>query len=137
MTAPAPPGPHATGVRDLLDAQLPAAVAVAIGERPADSQLCVVLYPDPGMPEGSLGDRYRDLLMEIQATCVGTGVDQVLDLAGRVRTVLLTLLPTIAGRTVQPLWEVVTGERVRPDNDVNPPLWYLPLVFQMRTEPGP
>lgn len=137
MTAPAPPGPHVTGVRDLLAAQLPAAVAVAIGGRPGTATLCVVLYPDPGTPEGSLGDRHRDLLMEIQATCVGAGTEQVLDLAGRVRTALLTLLPTVAGRTVQPLWEVVTGERVRRDDEVTPALYYLPLVFQMRTEPGP
>lgn len=138
MTAPAPPGPHAIGIRNLLLAQLPAAVKGEIGGAPAGaSPPYWALYPDPGTPEGTLGDRHRDLLMEFQVTVVGSGAEQVLDVAGRVRTVLLTQLPTVAGRVVQPLWETPTGERVRRDNDVNPPVWYLPLIFQMRTEPAP
>jgi hypothetical protein len=88
------------------------------------------------MPEGSLGDRHRDLLIEFQVTCVGTGPEQAQWVADRVRLVLLTQVPTVAGRTVQPLWQVPTGERVRPDFDLDPPLYYLPVIFQMRTEPS-
>jgi hypothetical protein len=138
VTAPAPVLPHLTGVQALLDAQLPAAVGVHVGGAPASAVLpYVVLYSREIVPEGPLGDRWRDLLLEFQATCVGTGPEQVLDVAGRVPVVLLMLLPTIAGRTVQPLWQVPAGEALRRDDDVNPPLHYLPLIFGMRTEPGP
>jgi hypothetical protein len=136
MTAPAPVLAHVTAVRDLLDAQLPAAVTVEVGSAPAGQvPPYAVIYPDPGMPEGTLGDRHRDLLLEFQVTCVGTGQAQAQDVADRVRAVLLTWTPAVAGRTVQPLWQVVSGERVRRDDDVNPPLYYLPLIFQMRTGP--
>jgi hypothetical protein len=136
VTAPAPVLAHVTAVRDLLDAQLPAAVTVEVGGAPAGAAPpYAVVYPDPGMPEGTLGDRHRDLLLEFQVTCVGTGPQQAQDVADRVRTVLLTLTPSVTGRMVQPLWQVVSGERVRRDDDVNPPLWYLPLIFQMRTGP--
>lgn len=138
MTAPAPVLPHLTGLQVLLDAQLPAAVGVHVGGAPGTAvPPYVVLYSREIIPEGSLGDRWRDLLVEFQVTCVGTGPEQTLDVAGKVSAVLLTQLPTITGRTVQPLWPVPSGESLRRDDDVNPPLFYLSLVFQMRTEPGP
>lgn len=137
MTAPAPVLPHITGVRDLLDAQLPAAISVGIASGIGLNPPYVVLYSDPGTPEGTLGDRYRDLLVEFQVTCVGSGPEQALDVAGKVRAVLLTQQPAISGRTVQPLWQEPSGEPVRRDDDVSPPLFYLPLIFQMRTEPAP
>jgi hypothetical protein len=137
VTAPTGVLDHATAVQVLLDAQLPASVGVAIGSGVGLTAPYAVVYPDPGTPEGSLGDRYRDLLVEFQVTCVGAGPQQAMDVAGRVRTVLLTQLPVISGRVVQPLWQEPTGERLRRDDDVSPPLWYLPLIFQMRTEPGP
>lgn len=138
MTAPADPGPHAIGLRDHLDGQLPASGRVGLGGAPPGVKpWYVALYPDPGTPEGTLGDRHRDLLVEVQATVVGVGVEQVLDIAGHVRTAYLTQIPAVPGRVVQPLWEIPTGERVRRDDDVDPPLWYLPLVFGMRTEPAP
>lgn len=138
MTAPAGPGPHVLGLRDHLDQQLPAPGRVGIGGAPPGVKpWYVVLYPDPGRPEGTLGDRHRDLLIEVQVTVVGVGPEQVLDIAGHVRTALLTSLPAVAGRVVQPLWEVPTGERVRRDDDVTPPVFYQPLTFQMRTEPAP
>lgn len=137
MTAPAPVLPHLTGLQALLDAQLPAAVGVHIGGAPASAVLpYVVLYSREIIPEGPLGDRYRDLLLEFQASCVGAGPEQALDVAGKVPAVLLTQLPAVAGRTVQPLWQVPSGEALRRDDDVNPPLYFLPLVFQMRTEPA-
>jgi hypothetical protein len=138
MTAPAPPGPHILAVRDLLRGQLPAAVKGDVGGAPPGALPPYwALYTDAGNPEGTLGDRHRDLLLEFQVTVVGTGTEQVLDVAGRVRSVLLTLLPAVAGRTVQPLWEIPNGEPIRRDDDLLPPLWYLPLTFQMRTEPAP
>lgn len=137
MTAPAALLPHTQGVQALLDAQLPANVTVHVGTSPAGTAApFVVIYPDPGMPEGTMGDRHRDLLVEFQFTCVAAGPEQAQWLAGAVRAVLLTQTPTIAGRVVQPLWQVPTGERVRADFDLNPPLYYLPVIFQMRTEPS-
>jgi hypothetical protein len=141
VTAPTVPAavlPHFTALQVLLDAQLPAAVGVHVGGAPGSAvPPYVVLYPREIIWEGSLGDRYRDLLLEFQASIVGTGPEQVLDVAGKVPVVLLTQLPTITGRTVQPLWKEPSGEALRRDDDVNPPLFFLPLVFQMRTEPSP
>lgn len=137
MTAPAGVLDHAVAVQTLLDAQLPAAVGVGLGSAVGLTAPYAVIYPDPGTPEGSIGDRYEDLLVEFQVTCVGTGPQQAMDVVGRVRAILLGQLPTITGRFVQPLWQEPTGERLRRDDDVSPPLYYLPLIFQMRTEPAP
>jgi hypothetical protein len=137
VTTPAALLPHTLALQALLAAQLPAGFGVHVGSSPKSAAApFVVLYPDPGTPEGTLGDRHRDLLIEVQATCVGTGPEQAQRVADLVRGVLLTQTPTVAGRTVQPLWQVPTGERVRPDFDLTPPLFYLPVIFQLRSEPS-
>jgi hypothetical protein len=136
-TIPAAALPHLQAARDLLDAQTPAAIRFGIGVAPTGSPPYAVLYVREVTAEGWLGDRYRDLLVEFQTTCVGTGPEQAMDVADKVRTTLLTMQPAVAGRTVQPLWQEPTGEPLLRDDDVTPPLYYLPLIFRMRSEPAP
>lgn len=137
MTSPAAALPHLQGARDLLDGQLPAAVRISIGVAPTGAPPYAVLYVREVTAEGWLGDRYRDLLVEFQVTCVGTGPEQAMDVADKSRTALLTQTPTVPGRVVQPLWQEPTGEPLLRDDDVTPPLYYLPLIFRMRSEPAP
>jgi hypothetical protein len=140
VTAPSAPAaalPHLQAARDLLDTQTPSAIRFAVGVAPTGTPPYGVLYVREVTAEGWLGDRYRDLLVEFQVTCVGTGPEQAMDVADRSRAVLLTQTPAVAGRVVQPLWQEPTGEPLLRDDDVTPPLYYLPLIFQMRTEPAP
>lgn len=136
MTAPAAVRAHVDGLLTLLAAQA-TGVGVYRGEAPAGAALpYVVLYTDPGTPEGSLGDRHRDLLIEFQATAVGRTSEQAEWAADKVRGVLLTQQPTVTGRVVQPLWQAASGPRVQRDDDLTPPVFYLPVIYQMRTEPA-
>lgn len=136
MTAPAGARTHVDGLLALLRTQLGANVGVDWGNRATGRQPpCLVLYPDPGTPEGSLGDRHRDLLLEFQLTAIGTTAEQAAWVGDAARAVLLTMQPTVTGRIVQPLWQV-DGQPVQRDNDVTPPLYFQVAVYQMRTEPS-
>lgn len=140
MTAPAPVRAHVDGLMALLAAQLGGlgeAVAVYRAKAPAAAvPPYVVLYAGPGRHEGSLGDRFRDLFLEFQITAVGTTSEQAEWAADAARLVLLTMQPTVPGRQVQPLWQVDSSQPVARDDDVTPPLFYLPVIYQMRSDPS-
>lgn len=133
MTAPAPARPHSTALVALLTAAIPAYLGEAPATRPARY---VVLYPDPGTPEGTLGDRHRWLLLEFQVTAVGTTVEQCQWAADTARTTLLTQIPTVAGRVVHPLWQVGYPPPVRRDDDVQPPVYVQPVSYRLRSVPA-
>lgn len=133
MTAPALARPHASALVTLLAASIDA----YLGESPAvHPARYVVLYPDPGTPDGTLGDRHRWLLLEFQVTAVGTTVEQCLWAADTARTVLLTSVPTVSGRLVHPLWQVGIPPPVRRDDDVQPPLYVQPVSYRLRSVPA-
>jgi hypothetical protein len=93
-----------------------------------------VLWPDPGIPEGSLGDRHSDLTVGFQVTAVGqTGV-QALWMQSTARNVLLGQTPTVAGRLVWPLW-VEDAQFVLRDDDETPALYYATAQYKLRTGP--
>jgi hypothetical protein len=94
-----------------------------------------VLWPDPGLPSGSLGDRHADLLLEFQVTAVGQTVVQALWMQSATRAVLLGQRPTIVGRQVWPLW-MVSSQYAERDDDETPPLYYAVAVYQMKTGPA-
>lgn len=122
-----PPAPVSPGTRLQVYAG-----GAAIGAAPP----YVVLYPDLGWPDGTLGDRHRWLLLGFQITAVGSTLRQAQWAAGWARGVLLTQQPTVAGRLIHPLWQEEGPPPAARDDDVNPPLYYQAALYQMRSVPA-
>jgi hypothetical protein len=145
---PALAAPHTDGVLAALAAATPA-IPAGRGVKPSGGGWqgtpgasnftgYVVVYPQAGAPEGTLGDRYRDLLYGFQITAVGATAQQAEIVADRARQVLLADPPTVAvtGRRVQPLWQILDQPAQR-DDQLNPAEFYAVTQYRMRTEPSP
>ncbi|KAB1146829.1 hypothetical protein F7R91_14730 [Streptomyces luteolifulvus] len=131
MTTPAVL-PHRDAVRAALEA---AQLVVGLGGAPdpvPSSGMYVVLYFTPGqsLPE-SLADARTDFDSLFQVTCVGPDEERCLWLADKVRTALYGPL-TVAGRVV---WrpEELGGPPVQRDDDVSPPLFYVPVQYRLQS----
>jgi hypothetical protein len=129
VTAPAVL-PHVDAVQAALTG---AGLAVGLGGAPVPAAArYVALYPDPGqsVPE-SLADRRTDVMLMVQATCVGPTAEQALWVADKARAALSGPL-TVDGRVA---WrpEELGGPPVSRDDDVTPPLFYVPIQFQIRS----
>lgn len=143
-TLPASAREHVAGLLALLNGNLPAAPSPPArqlqvysgGADPTAGVPYVVLYADPGWPDGTLGDRHRWLLLGFQVTAVGSSVQQAQWASDWARTVLLTMQPTVPGRIVHPLWQQEGPPPVTRDDDVSPPLYYQPALYQMRSVPA-
>lgn len=122
--------PHRDAVRDALEA---AGLTVGVGGRPADPpDRYVVLYFDPGRSVAeSLADERTDLQALFQVTCVAPTEEQCLWLTGRVREALHGPL-VVPGRVV---WrpEELGGPPVARDDDVTPPLFFLPVQYRLQS----
>jgi hypothetical protein len=129
VTAPAVL-PHVDAVQAAL---VGAGLAVGLGGAPVPAvSKYVALYPDPGQSVSeSLADRRTDVMLMVQATCVGPTAEQALWVADKVRSALAGVL-TVDGRVA---WrpEELGGPPVSRDDDVTPPLFYVPIQFQIRS----
>ncbi|MFJ3793899.1 hypothetical protein [Kitasatospora sp. NPDC090091] len=135
MTSPAVL-PHVDAVRAAL-----AAVQLAVyvgGAPPGPTSLpktFTVLYPGPGAASpASLADDRTTLDLLLQVTCVGTTPEGALGTADRARAALAAPL-TVAGRAC---WraEELGGPPLQRDDDVTPPLYYLPVQLRIRSIPA-
>lgn len=103
----------------MLDTALPSNVGVFWAQASAaPDRPYAVLYPDGGMESStdrSLSDDVPNDL-RFQVTCVGDSADQAAWLADRVAAILLTTVPTVAGRRVRPIWQDGT-QPVRRDDE--------------------
>ncbi|MFF7610745.1 hypothetical protein [Streptomyces lavendulae] len=94
-----------------------------------------VLYADAGTAvRESLGDRRDHFEALVQVTCVGASMDRALWVADRVRLALAVPL-AVAGRAS---WrpEELGGPPVQRDDDVTPPLWFLPVQYRLQSIPA-
>jgi hypothetical protein len=94
-----------------------------------------VIYPDPGMAgRASLADDRTDFTAMFQVTCVGGSVERALWVADKVREALSGPL-TVAGRAA---WrpEDQGGPPVQRDDDVTPPLWFVPVQYRIQSIPS-
>lgn len=135
MTAPPIPQtePHVRALQQILTAT---GLAVGIGVAPDNTAApYVVLYADPGMLEGSVGNPNETLLVTFQISAVGVGGEQALQQADRARAALLAGPPTVPGRSVQPLW-LLDSQPVRRDDQVQPPLFVATAQYRMRSDPA-
>ena len=132
MTDPASARVHVDALLALLNgAGLPTYDAQAPAENRPERY--AVLYSDPGTPSGTLGDRHRDLLIEFVLHGVGSTREQAQHAVDLARLVLLTTVPTVAGRVVQPLWQVGAPPPIQRDDDLTPAVFFQPITFQMRS----
>lgn len=124
--------PHRDAVKDVLEA---AQLVVGLGGAPSpvpDSRMYVALYFAPGASVSeSLADRRTDYSSVFQVTCVGPDEERCLWLSDKVRAALHAPL-TVEGRLA---WrpEELGGPPVLRDDDVSPPLFYVPIQYQLKS----
>lgn len=129
--------PHLDAVQAALET---AGLTVYVGGAPASSTWTppdkfVVLYPDPGMAVcESLADERTDFDSTMQITCVGGDVQRALWVADRVRKALAAPL-TVTGRACWPPKDL-GGPPVARDDDVTPPLYYVPVQYRICSTPA-
>ncbi|MFG2671361.1 hypothetical protein [Streptomyces sp. NPDC048445] len=129
--------PHMDAVQAALSG---AGLTVYLGGTPTNSgwtppDRFAVLYPDPGMASrASLADDRTDFTGMFQVTCVGGSVERALWVADRVRQALSGPL-TVAGRIA---WrpEDQGGPPLQRDDDVTPPLWFVPVQYLIQSIPS-
>jgi hypothetical protein len=127
--------PHVAALEAAIEA---VPLAVYLGGAPAATSLpasYVVLYPAGGAAApASLADDRTTLEALVQITCVSTLPDGALGTADRVRAALAGPL-TVAGRaTWRP--EELGGPPLQRDDDVTPPLYYVPVQYRLRSIPA-
>lgn len=135
---PASAEPHIRAVQVALTAAfqlLPTPIPVEIGKREDDQTNVVVIHGAPGLPSGSLGDRYRDLTLTIQLTAVGVGPEQATAYADTARAALLTASLAVDGRRVWPAWQLA-DQPVQRDDTVQPSLWTATAQYVIKSEPA-
>lgn len=132
MSTPPAVLPHRDAVRAALEG---AGLAVGLGGAPPSApsnSKYVVLYFDPGQSvRESLADRRTDFQAMFQVTCVGPTEEQALWVADKARAALFGTL-TVSGRTS---WrpEELGGPPVQRDDDVTPPLYFLPVQYRLQS----
>lgn len=92
----------------------------------------VAVYFDPGqsVPE-SLADQRTNFDLSFQVTCVGPTAEKCRWATQRTRAALHAPL-VVAGRTS---WrpEELGGPPIQRDDDVSPPLYYLPVQYRLQS----
>lgn len=139
---PAPTTPEVLPHIDAVQAALVAAnLTVYVGGTPASSgwtapDKFAVLYPDPGMAVcESLADDRTDFDSTVQITCVGGDPVRALWMADRVRKALAAAPLTVDGRSCWPP-EDLGGPPLARDDDVTPPLYFIPVQYRIRSTPA-
>jgi hypothetical protein len=126
--------PHVKAMKTAVEA---APLTVYIGGVPpgvTPPKEYVVLYADPGhTTAASLADDRTVLDLLVQATCVATTAEGVLGTRDLVAQALDGPL-TVAGRES---WkpELLGGPPEQRDDDVTPPLWFLPVQYRLASIP--
>ncbi|MFJ4852395.1 hypothetical protein [Streptomyces sp. NPDC088730] len=126
---------------DALQAALTGAgLTVYIGGTPTGSGWSppgqfAVLYPDPGTARrASLAADRTDFVHLVQVTCVGASVERALWVADRVRQALDGPLTVVGRKAWQP--EDQGGPPVQRDDDVTPPVYFVPVQYLIQSIPS-
>ena len=133
MTAPAIAMlPHAKAVQAALEA---AGLTVYPGKAPAAVVLpkqYVVLHSDPGVATAaSLADDRTRLDGLVQLTYVATTWEGAIGTADRGRAALSSALVVAGRQSWRP--EELGGPPVQRDDDISPPLYFLPVQYRLRS----
>jgi hypothetical protein len=137
MSTPPDVLPHLDAVQAALEA---ADLTVYVGGAPTAAgwtapDKFAVLYPDAGMAvRASLADNRTDFNSTMQVTCVGSDVERALWVATRVRQALAAPL-AVQGRACWPA-EDLGGPPVQRDDDVTPPVYFVPVQYRLMSIPA-
>ncbi|MFE3386369.1 hypothetical protein [Streptomyces anulatus] len=129
--------PHVDAVQAALTG---AGLTVYLGGAPTNAGWSppgqfAVLYPDPGTASrASLAGERTDFSHMVQVTCVGATVERALWVADKVRKALDGPLSVAGRRAWQP--EDQGGPPVQRDDDVTPPLWFVPVQYLIQSIPS-
>jgi hypothetical protein len=94
-----------------------------------------VLYPEPGMAvRESLANDRTDFETVVQVTCVGSDPERALWVADKARQALAGSL-VVEGRSCWPPEDLGGPPLVR-DDDVTPPVWFVPVQYRIRSTPA-
>jgi len=129
--------PHVDAVQAALEA---ADLTVYLGGTPTTAgwvppDKYAVLYPEPGEAvRDSLADTRADFMTTFQVTCVGGSMERALWVADRVRQALSGPL-SVEGRSA---WrpEDLGGPPVQRDDDTNPPSYFVPVQYRIKSIPA-
>lgn len=125
--------PHVDAVEAALVA---AGLTVYVGGAPlASTDGYAVLYPEPGQAvRESLADARTDFSGLVQVTCIGKTAEQALWVADKVRAALAAPL-SVEGRVS---WrpEDLGGPPLARDDDVTPPLYFVPVQYRLQSIPS-
>lgn len=94
------------------------------------------VWPSGGMSgggTGTLGDIYRDLVVEFQTTSVGDTVEQALWMHDKAALALAGATPTVSGRTAHPIYLDEAPQPVRRDDAPAQPLFLVTARWVFRT----
>lgn len=94
----------------------------------------VVAYVDPGRPDGYPFARDRSVTVTISTVSVGDGPEQALKMAGRTRDALLGVVPTVTGRTCQPIFWL-DGQPPSANRDLDPPVFEVSAQYRFTSQP--
>lgn len=124
--------PHRDAVRVALE---DAGLTVGMGGAPEPvpvTQMYAVLYMSPGRsrPE-SLADERADFEGLMQVTAVGPTEERCLWVADKVRAALHAGISVDGRQAWRP--EELGGPPIVRDDDVSPPLWFVPIQYMIRS----
>lgn len=118
-------------------------VPVTDGEAPGGESRYAVVWAGAGTRRrvgdvnlGSLGVPFRDVEVTGQVTCVGTTAEQARMVADLITAAVLGVTLTVTGWVCQPVVLDSDPPPLRRDDDVSPPLFMLPLLFEFRANPA-
>jgi hypothetical protein len=128
--------PHVDAVKAALEDQ---GLTVYIGGTPGGTwsppDRFAVLYPDPGTAgRASLAGERTDFRHLCQITCVGGDPERALWVADETRKALAGPLAVDGRATWLP--EDQGGPPLQRDDDVTPPLWYVPVLYLIQSIPS-
>ena len=129
--------PHMDAVQAALE---DAGLTVYVGGTPAASgwtppDKACVLYPEPGMARReSLADERTDFESTMTITCLGGDPVRALWAADKVRKALAAAL-VVEGRSCWPP-EDLGGPPVARDDDVTPPVYFVPVQYRICSTPA-
>lgn len=97
-----------------------------------------VMWGDIGTRvNSSLALDSADMDWPFQVTCVGGDINRCLWAVDKVCAALVDVSPVVAGRSVWPIRQEAAGpDKPIRDDKVQPPRWYVPLLFRTYSTPA-
>ena len=129
--------PHVAALLDALRVSAQSILTVSLSVAPDDyTTPYVVVHPDPGsVSHARLCGGNDRIVMHFTIHGVGSGAEQALWAGDKARKALLNNRPSVPDRNVFPIVQDGTPPPIRPDRDVEPPLFIDVSEFMFWSDP--